>query len=47
MAESITRIAALLQERNRIDATIAEIIDRPVTAGHLGEWIASQTRIRE
>lgn len=42
MDESIARIAALLQERNSIDARIAKIIDRPVTAGHLGEWIASQ-----
>jgi hypothetical protein len=40
--ESVARIAALLQERNSIDANIAKIIDRPVTAGHLGEWIASQ-----
>lgn len=42
MDGSVARIAALLQERNNIDATIAKIIDRPVTAGHLGEWIASQ-----
>ena len=42
MDESVARIAALLQERNSIDASIAKIIDRPVTAGHLGEWIASQ-----
>jgi hypothetical protein len=40
--EPVARIAALLQERNSIDASIAKIIDRPVTAGHLGEWIASQ-----
>jgi hypothetical protein len=39
--ESVARIAALLQERNSIDAAIAKIINRPVTAGHLGEWIAS------
>jgi hypothetical protein len=40
--ESVARIAALLQERNSIDTKIAKIIGRPVTAGHLGEWIASQ-----
>jgi hypothetical protein len=40
--ESIAHIAALLRERNTIDASIAKIIDRPVTAGHLGEWIASR-----
>jgi len=40
--ESIVRIAALLRERNSIDASIAKVIDRPVTAGHLGEWIASR-----
>lgn len=42
MDESIARIAALLSERNTIDASIAEVIGRPVTAGHLGEWIASR-----
>ena len=42
MDESLARIAALLGERNRVDASIAKVIDRPVTAGHLGEWIASQ-----
>jgi hypothetical protein len=38
----MARIAALLRERNSIDARIAKVIDRPVTAGHLGEWIASR-----
>jgi hypothetical protein len=40
--ESLACIAALLGERNSIDASIAKVIDRPVTAGHLGEWIASR-----
>jgi hypothetical protein len=40
--EPIAHIAALLHERNSIDASIARVIGRPVTAGHLGEWIASQ-----
>jgi hypothetical protein len=29
------------EKRNRIDDQIAAIIDRPMTSGHLGEWIAS------
>jgi hypothetical protein len=40
--ESVASIAALLHQRNKIDASIAKVINRPVTAGHLGEWIASQ-----
>jgi hypothetical protein len=36
------RIAELLRGRNGIDAEIAGIIQRPMTSGHLGEWIASQ-----
>jgi hypothetical protein len=39
--ELVARIATLLRDRNSIDASIAKVIDRPVTAGHLGEWIAS------
>jgi hypothetical protein len=31
----------LLRERNAIDKKIAAIIGRPMTAGHLGEWIAA------
>ena len=40
--ELMKRIARLLRERNVVDAEIAGIIHRPMTAGHLGEWIASQ-----
>ncbi|MFI7133930.1 hypothetical protein ACIBQ1_50205 [Nonomuraea sp. NPDC050153] len=36
------QIAALLRERNGIDEKIAAIIQRPMTAGHLGEWIVAQ-----
>jgi hypothetical protein len=36
------RIADLLRERNAIDEEIAAITHRPMTAGHLGEWVASQ-----
>jgi len=41
-AESLTDLARLLQERNLIDKEISKIIDRPMTAGHAGEWIAAQ-----
>lgn len=40
--DSLTRAAALLRERNAIDAEIAQLIQRPMTSGHLGEWIAAQ-----
>ena len=40
--DELAQIARLLSERNAIDDTIAAIIDRPMTAGHLGEWIAAQ-----
>jgi hypothetical protein len=39
--EPIKRIAELLHERNALDAEIAAIMHRPMTSGHLGEWIAS------
>lgn len=38
----LEQIAHLLRARNEIDAGIASVIDRPMTAGHLGEWIAAQ-----
>lgn len=40
--EDLLKIASLLHERNVIDEKIAAVIHRPMTAGHLGEWIASQ-----
>jgi hypothetical protein len=42
MPESVERVAELLRSRNAIDAEIIEIIDRPVTPGHLGDWVASR-----
>jgi hypothetical protein len=39
---SLARVAALLRERNAIDAKLAQLIHRPMTSGHLGEWIAAQ-----
>ncbi|MER7364632.1 hypothetical protein [Nonomuraea wenchangensis] len=41
-ASQVEQIAALLRERNTVDEKIAAIIQRPVTAGHLGEWIAAR-----
>ncbi|MGA4991435.1 hypothetical protein [Nonomuraea bangladeshensis] len=38
----VERIAELLRERNAVDEKIAAIIQRPMTAGHLGEWIAAR-----
>jgi len=38
----VRRMAHLLHKRNGIDAEIAAIMRRPMTSGHLGEWIASQ-----
>ncbi|MDX6394950.1 MAG: hypothetical protein QOJ73_6013 [Streptosporangiaceae bacterium] len=40
--KSLERAAALLRERNAIDAELAELMQRPMTSGHLGEWIAAQ-----
>ena len=36
------RITELLREQNAVDAEIATIVHRPMTSGHLGEWIASR-----
>ena len=41
-AGSLARAATLLRERNTIDAELASLIQRPMTSGHLGEWIAAQ-----
>jgi hypothetical protein len=40
--DSLARAAALLHERNAIDAELARLMQRPMTSGHLGEWIAAQ-----
>ncbi len=40
--DQLRNITAWLRERNDIDARIAEIIGRPMTSGHLGEWIAAR-----
>ncbi len=41
-ADSLGRAAALLRERNAIDDELARLTQRPMTSGHLGEWIAAQ-----
>ena len=38
----IEQIAELLRERNAIDERLAKIVSRPMTAGHLGEWLAAR-----
>jgi len=40
--DDLPRVAELLHERNRINDQIAAIMERPMTSGHLGEWIAAQ-----
>jgi hypothetical protein len=39
---TLVALATLLNRRNEIDESIAAIIDRPMTSGHAGEWIAAQ-----
>ena len=39
--DELKSIAMLLRYRNEIDARIAEIVGRPVVAGHLSDWIAA------
>jgi hypothetical protein len=40
--EQVAEIGDLLRDRNAIDAKIAAVTQRPMTAGHLGEWLAAQ-----
>ena len=39
---ALVELATLLRERNTIDERIGHLINRPMTAGHAGEWIASR-----
>ena len=41
-ANDLSELAALLRERNAVDERIGRLINRPMTAGHVGEWIASR-----
>jgi hypothetical protein len=38
----LEQLAELLRHRNRVDAAIGRLLNRPMTAGHAGEWIASR-----
>jgi hypothetical protein len=40
--QEIEQIAKLVRERNAIDEKVAKIISRPMTAAHLGEWLAAR-----
>jgi hypothetical protein len=39
---ALNEVADLVRQRNTIDTKIAAVIDRPVVAVHLGEWIAAE-----
>jgi hypothetical protein len=41
-ARDLAELAALLRRRNLLDQQIGRLINRPMTAGHAGEWIASR-----
>lgn len=38
----LAELAALLKERNALDARLGQLLDRPVNPGHIGEWIAAR-----
>ena len=38
----LAEFAALIRERNSIDARIGAILNRPATVGDIGEWIAAK-----
>lgn len=40
--QDLAEFASLIHERNLVDERIAQIIGRPMTSGHAGEWIAAQ-----
>jgi hypothetical protein len=40
--DDLAQLAAFLRERNSIDLKISELIKRPATQGHIGEYIASR-----
>jgi len=40
--EDLVNLAKLLNQRNKIDSQISNLIGRPAMAGHLGEFIASK-----
>jgi hypothetical protein len=38
----LATLALLLKERNLLDLQIGDVLGRPMTSGHAGEWIASR-----
>jgi hypothetical protein len=38
----LAELAALLRERNALDARLGRLLDRPALVGHIGEWIAAR-----
>jgi hypothetical protein len=38
----LAELAALLRERNALDARLGRLLDRPVNTGSIGEWIAAR-----
>jgi hypothetical protein len=38
----LAELAALLRERNALDARLGRLLDRPASTGHIGEWIAAR-----
>lgn len=38
----VEQLARLLRQRNVVDADIGALLNRPMTAGHAGEWIAAR-----
>ncbi|MGH8886680.1 MAG: hypothetical protein ACRDYX_16215 [Egibacteraceae bacterium] len=41
-SRALERVARFVARRNEIDAELGVVMDRPMTTGHLGEWIAAQ-----
>jgi hypothetical protein len=40
--EQLESLARLIRERNLIDSHIGDLLGRPMTSGHAGEWIAAR-----
>lgn len=38
----LAELAALLRERNALDARLGRLLSRPVNTGSIGEWIAAR-----
>jgi hypothetical protein len=42
MMDDLEKLAFFIQERNSVDKKISQVIQRPATQGHIGEFIASR-----